>query len=203
MPTSELAHGAIRYEVVEWNICERRMAVLPGNEPGCYEIWADGALRYIGSSLSPRERLLTLKARNTHNLASEFPVWRIVVRRFATELGARECEAKRLAESASISTLRNKQTEITPVVLRPVVPSAAAKDQGPLKVLTVEQAAAALQVSPAVMRSLLRTERISGRKVGRDWRLRECDVIAFAQGAQEEPKEAVRQCTISTRGKTK
>ncbi len=47
--------------------------------------------------------------------------------------------------------------------------------------LTVEQAAALLQVHPDTVRHWLRTQQLRGRKIGRIWRIAEAEVHALAQ----------------------
>jgi excisionase family DNA binding protein len=53
--------------------------------------------------------------------------------------------------------------------------------------LTVEQAAAKLQIAPKTLKDWLRAGRIKGVRVGRLWRIKECDLEAFVdQGAHED-----------------
>lgn len=56
--------------------------------------------------------------------------------------------------------------------------------------LTVEQAAAKLQVTPRTIKNWIRTGRLKGYKAGgRIWRLKESDLEAFLE-ASTKPQEA-------------
>jgi excisionase family DNA binding protein len=53
--------------------------------------------------------------------------------------------------------------------------------------LTVEQAAAKLQIAPKTLKDWLRAGRIKGVRLGKLWRLKEVDLEAFVnQGADED-----------------
>lgn len=52
-------------------------------------------------------------------------------------------------------------------------------------VLTVEETSEALKVSTAVVRALLRSGELKGRKVGRDWRVLESDLHEFMRGGDK------------------
>ena len=53
--------------------------------------------------------------------------------------------------------------------------------------LTVEQAAAKLQIAPKTLKDWLRAGRLKGVRVGRLWRIKERDLEAFVdQGADED-----------------
>ena len=47
--------------------------------------------------------------------------------------------------------------------------------------LTVEQAAATLQLSPKTLKGWLRAGKLTGCKIGRQWRARQVDLEAFIQ----------------------
>jgi excisionase family DNA binding protein len=49
--------------------------------------------------------------------------------------------------------------------------------------LTVEQAAATLQLSPKTIKGWLREGKLTGCKIGRQWRVREADREAFIQAS--------------------
>jgi len=49
--------------------------------------------------------------------------------------------------------------------------------------LTVEQAAATLQIRPKTVKGWLREGKLTGCKIGRQWRVREVDLDAFIQAA--------------------
>ena len=52
--------------------------------------------------------------------------------------------------------------------------------------LTVEQAAAKLQIAPKTLKDWLQAGRIKGVRLGKLWRIKECDLAAFVdQGANE------------------
>lgn len=53
-----------------------------------------------------------------------------------------------------------------------------------LALLTVEQAAEYLQLSPLVVRRWLREGKIRGAKIGRIWRIDEKDLVAFVESAK-------------------
>ncbi len=55
------------------------------------------------------------------------------------------------------------------------------------KVLTVPQAADMMQVKPETIRDYLRSGKLLGAKVGRDWRILDDDVIAMIRQAQAQP----------------
>lgn len=52
------------------------------------------------------------------------------------------------------------------------------------RILTVEQAAEKLQLTPKTCRKLLKEGRMPGRKVGRAWRVLETDLESWVGGAQ-------------------
>ena len=49
--------------------------------------------------------------------------------------------------------------------------------------LTVEQAAATLQLRPKTLKGWLREGKLTGCKIGRQWRVREVDLEAFIQAS--------------------
>jgi excisionase family DNA binding protein len=49
--------------------------------------------------------------------------------------------------------------------------------------LTVEQAAATLQLSPKTLKGWLRAGKLTGCKIGRQWRVREVDLKTFIQAS--------------------
>ena len=49
--------------------------------------------------------------------------------------------------------------------------------------LTAEQAAATLQLSPKTLKGWLRAGKLTGCKIGRQWRVREVDLEAFIQAS--------------------
>jgi len=49
------------------------------------------------------------------------------------------------------------------------------------ELLTAEQAAATLQLSPKTIKGWLRAGKLMGCKIGRQWRVREVDLEAFIQ----------------------
>jgi excisionase family DNA binding protein len=51
------------------------------------------------------------------------------------------------------------------------------------ELLTAAQAAAALQLSPKTLKGWLRTGKLTGCKIGRQWRVREVDLEAFIQAS--------------------
>jgi len=51
------------------------------------------------------------------------------------------------------------------------------------ELLTVEQAAATLQLSPKTLKGWLRAGKLTGCKIGRQWRVREMDLEAFIQAS--------------------
>ena len=70
------------------------------------------------------------------------------------------------------------------------------------ELLTVEQAAATLQLSPKTLKGWLRAGKLTGCKIGRQWRVREVDLEAFIQaslmvhvGGQTAAAQGVRTCT--------
>jgi excisionase family DNA binding protein len=50
--------------------------------------------------------------------------------------------------------------------------------------LTAEQAAATLQLSPKTLKGWLRAGKLTGCKIGRLWRVREADLAAFIQASR-------------------
>jgi excisionase family DNA binding protein len=54
--------------------------------------------------------------------------------------------------------------------------------------LTVEQAAAKLQIAPKTLKDWLRAGRIKGVRVGRLWRIKERDLEAFVDQAADEDR---------------
>lgn len=58
------------------------------------------------------------------------------------------------------------------------------------RLMTPEQAADRLAVSPKTLRDWLRRGQLRGVKVGRLWRVREADLEAFIQEPAAERKEA-------------
>jgi excisionase family DNA binding protein len=68
--------------------------------------------------------------------------------------------------------------------------------------LTVEQAAATLQLRPKTIKGWLREGKLMGCKIGRQWRVREVDLEAFIQASlivhvseQTAAERGVRACT--------
>jgi excisionase family DNA binding protein len=59
------------------------------------------------------------------------------------------------------------------------------------QILTVEQAAAKLQMSPKIVREYLRLGMIPGRKIGRAWRVVETDLERWVSTGQSEPQPRV------------
>jgi excisionase family DNA binding protein len=51
------------------------------------------------------------------------------------------------------------------------------------ELLTAEQAAATLQLSPKTIKDWLRAGKLTGCKIGRRWRVREVDLEAFIQAS--------------------
>src|SRR6266850_3126984 len=51
------------------------------------------------------------------------------------------------------------------------------------ELLTAEQAAATLQLSPKTIKGWLRAGKLTGCKIGRQWRVREVDLEAFIQAS--------------------
>jgi excisionase family DNA binding protein len=49
--------------------------------------------------------------------------------------------------------------------------------------LTVEQAAATLQLRPKTLKGWLRAGKLTGCKIGRQWRVREVDLDTFIQAS--------------------
>jgi excisionase family DNA binding protein len=58
-------------------------------------------------------------------------------------------------------------------------------------ILTVEQAAGKLQMSPKTVREYLRMGRMPGRKIGRAWRVVESDLERWVSSGQAERGERV------------
>ena len=56
---------------------------------------------------------------------------------------------------------------------------AARNDGGSSEVLTRDEAAALLKVHPAVVTRYVRTRGLPGRKIGRDWRFKRAEVLAW------------------------
>jgi excisionase family DNA binding protein len=54
--------------------------------------------------------------------------------------------------------------------------------------LTVEQAAAKLQIAPKTLKDWLRAGRIKGVRVGRLWRIKERDLEAFVDQSADEDR---------------
>ena len=52
------------------------------------------------------------------------------------------------------------------------------------RILTVEQAAEKLQLTPKTLRKLLKEGKMPGRKVGRAWRVVETDIERWVGGEQ-------------------
>jgi excisionase family DNA binding protein len=59
------------------------------------------------------------------------------------------------------------------------------------QILTVEQAAAKLQMSPKIVREYLRLGKMPGRKIGRAWRVVETDLDNWVSTGQSEPQPRV------------
>jgi excisionase family DNA binding protein len=59
------------------------------------------------------------------------------------------------------------------------------------QILTVEQAAAKLQMSPKIVREYLRLGKMPGRKIGRAWRVVETDLESWVSKGQDERKPRV------------
>ncbi|MBI2843413.1 MAG: helix-turn-helix domain-containing protein [Armatimonadetes bacterium] len=64
------------------------------------------------------------------------------------------------------------------------------------RILSVEQAAEKLQMTPKVVREYLRLGKIPGRKVGRAWRVLESDLERWVSTGQSERKREF----VSARG---
>lgn len=56
------------------------------------------------------------------------------------------------------------------------------------KYLTVEQAAAVIQMSPAFVRRRCKEKKLPAVKLGRDWRIRPADLDAFMQPERVLPE---------------
>ena len=63
------------------------------------------------------------------------------------------------------------------------------------RILTVEQAAEKLQMTPKIVREYLRLGMMPGRKIGRAWRVVETDIERWVSAGQIE-----RQPRVSARG---
>lgn len=61
-----------------------------------------------------------------------------------------------------------------------------------VRILTVEQAAEKLQLSPKAVRKYLRTGKLPGRKIGKVWRLLESELERFVGGMAGEAAETPR-----------
>jgi excisionase family DNA binding protein len=61
------------------------------------------------------------------------------------------------------------------------------------KVLTPEEAAELLQVSPFTVRKWLRSGKLKGVKAGRVWRIREKDLIEFLEESQKRLEEKKKE----------
>jgi len=59
------------------------------------------------------------------------------------------------------------------------------------QILTVEQAAAKLQMSPKIVREYLRLGKMPGRKIGRAWRVVETDLERWVSTGQSKPQPRV------------
>lgn len=57
-----------------------------------------------------------------------------------------------------------------------------------MALLTVEQAAEYLQISPWVIRKWLRENKLPGFKMGREWRIDEKDLNAMIEDAKKEAR---------------
>lgn len=53
------------------------------------------------------------------------------------------------------------------------------------RILTAEQAAEKLQVTPKTIRKLLKEGKMPGRKIGREWRLLETDIERWVSGERQ------------------
>jgi excisionase family DNA binding protein len=59
------------------------------------------------------------------------------------------------------------------------------------KILTVQQAAELLQCKPQTVRNYLKAGKLPGRRIGKEWRIVEADVLAFVRGEiQTKTEEA-------------
>ena len=58
-----------------------------------------------------------------------------------------------------------------------------------LVLLTIEQAAAYLQMNPQVVRRWLREKKLPGFKMGQEWRIDEADLAALIEDAKEKNKQ--------------
>lgn len=69
------------------------------------------------------------------------------------------------------------------------------------QILTVEQAAEKLQLTPKTTRKLLKEGKMPGRKVGRAWRVLDTDLERWISGKYQQPVPASER--ISAMGKYK
>lgn len=66
------------------------------------------------------------------------------------------------------------------------------------QILTVEQAAEKLQMSPKAVRKYLRTGKLPGRKIGKAWRLLESDLERYVRGEAAGQEELPRISMLGT-----
>lgn len=64
------------------------------------------------------------------------------------------------------------------------------------RILTAEQAAEKLQLTPKTIRKLLKEGQMPGRKVGREWRVLETDIERWVSGEQRPIPVAERQSIL-------
>jgi excisionase family DNA binding protein len=58
-------------------------------------------------------------------------------------------------------------------------------DFEPVRLLTVQQAAEALNVSARTLQRMLRRKHLLAVKIGSQWRIRECDLAKFVHDLEE------------------
>ena len=57
-------------------------------------------------------------------------------------------------------------------------------------VLTVEEVAESLKITPVVVRELLRQGKLRGSKIGKNWRVKESDLEAYFETQANRPTSA-------------
>jgi excisionase family DNA binding protein len=62
--------------------------------------------------------------------------------------------------------------------------------------LTAEQAAAILQLSPKTIKDWLRAGKLTGFKMGRRWRIKPTDLEAFIQASRQWPGSEARTTPV-------
>jgi excisionase family DNA binding protein len=58
------------------------------------------------------------------------------------------------------------------------------------ELLTTQQVAAILQLSPKTVKDWLRAGKLTGYKIGRVWRVKEADLEAFIRGSRVSPPQS-------------